>query len=285
MFRIRALGNVFFALIFLFLHPALQAAESFDALLKEAAEAYAGGRASDALVLATRAIEAEPDNARGYFLRGRMHEEQRQPAKAVEDFTKLLQLAPNAAIGYQLRGAEWFKLGRMEEAIRDFDQFLERMPQQKPQHWQRGIALYYGGKYEEGRKQFELHHTVNANDAENAAWHFLCLAREATLDQARQALLPVERDARVPMMQVYALFAGQGTADEVLAAARAGTPSEAELTQRLFYAHLYIGLFHEAGGNETLAQTHISKAAGDYSIDHYMGEVARVHAGLFGKNK
>jgi lipoprotein NlpI len=284
MFRIRARGSLFFVLLLgSILTPGLQADDSFDALLMQAAERYSSGQPAEGIVLATRAIALEPENARGYFLRGRMHEEQKQPGKAVEDFTKLLELAPNAAIAYQLRGAEYFKLGRMEESVRDFDKFLELMPQQAAQHWQRGISLYYAGNYDAGRKQFELHHTVNANDVENAAWHFLCVARDANLQKAREMLLPVERDARTPMMEIYAVFGGKGTIEAVLRAARAGTPSEAELKKRLFYAHLYIGLFHEAAGDEPLARSHLFKAADDYRIDHYMGEVARVHADLLRK--
>jgi hypothetical protein len=33
--------------------------------------------------------------------------------------------------------------------------------------------------------------TVNPNDVENAAWHFLCVARAESPEKARAALLPV----------------------------------------------------------------------------------------------
>jgi len=64
----------------------------------------------------------------------------------------------------------------------------------------------------------------------------------------------------------------------MLAAAEAG--DEAGKRNRLCYAHLYLGLFAEATGDADAAKEHISLAAGRYSMDHYMGRVAQVHAQL-----
>jgi len=74
-----------------------------------------------------------------------------------------------------------------------------------PQLWQRGIALYYAGRYDDCRKQFEAHRTVNPDVVENAAWHFLCVARADSVAAARAALLPVGPDRRVPMHEVYGM--------------------------------------------------------------------------------
>src|SRR5262249_9014651 len=96
-------------------------------------------------------------------------------------------------------------------------------------------------------------------------------------------LLKIGNDKRVPMMQVYALYAGKIQPADVLAAARAGEPSAEELHKRLFYAHLYLGLYHEVLGDKKLALEHMTKAAEDYPIGHYMGDVARVHRDLLRK--
>ncbi|NNC88790.1 MAG: hypothetical protein HKN82_10070, partial [Akkermansiaceae bacterium] len=45
---------------------------------------------------------------------------------------------------------------------------------------------------------------------------------------------------------------------------------------------LYLGLYHEALGEEAKAAAHMQKAAGDYKMDHYMGRVAQVHVKLRG---
>ena len=71
--------------------------------------------------------------------------------------------------------------------------------------------------------------------------------------------------------------------DDVLAAARAGDPQPEVLAGRLFYAHLYLGLFYEAAGNAELAKKYITLAADEKlrtsgRINTYMWDVARVHA-------
>jgi lipoprotein NlpI len=114
---------------------------------------------------------------------------------------------------------------------------------------------------------------------ENAVWHFLCLARSAGVKKARRAMLKIGKDKRVPMTEVYALYAGKIKPEDVLKAAMK-TDAEAKPEIRrhqLFYAHLYLGLYYEVMGHEKRAREHMIKAAKDYVIGHYMGDVARVH--------
>jgi lipoprotein NlpI len=105
------------------------------------------------------------------------------------------------------------------------------------------------------------------------------MARAGTVAGARAAILPIQNDSRVPMMQIYALYQGKATVQDVLAAARSGNPTADALSERLFYAHLYIGLYDEAAGDAKGAREHITLANG-YRVDHYMGDVARVHLQL-----
>lgn len=178
---------------------------------------------------------------------------------------------------HQRKGETEFKAGNFKGAIEEWDKVIELIPAQEPYHWQRGIAYYYAGEFAKGVRQFESHQKVNSADVENAVWHFICLARQSGLEEARRKLIPIEGDTRVPMMEVHALFAGKSTPEKVLAAARAGSPSPEELKNRLCYAHLYLGLYAEAQGKKKEALDHIRQAAVDYSQPHYMGEVARVH--------
>ena len=191
----------------------------------------------------------------------------------------LLLHAQTNADEYNRRGAEHFRRARIQQSLDDFDRAIALDPSLAAYHWQRGISLYYAGRYEDGRKQFELHQTVNGNDVENAAWRFLCMARAGTLASARASILPIRDDNRIPMMRIYALYRGTATVDDVLAAARAGHPRPETLSERLFYAHLYIGLYFEAAGDNEAAREHITQAAG-HKINHYMGDVARVHLEL-----
>jgi lipoprotein NlpI len=168
-----------------------------------------------------------------------------------------------------------FLNGRIAESVAAFDDLARLAPGSVAELWQRGIALYYAGRYKECREQFEMHRTVNPNDVENAAWHYLCVARGESPDAARASLLPVGRDSRVPMRQIYELFRGRATSDDVLAAAGRDPASE-------FYAHLYLGLYFEALGDKARTQTHITLAAADkYArVGGYMHGVARVHLGI-----
>jgi tetratricopeptide (TPR) repeat protein len=190
----------------------------------------------------------------------------------VTKFLVLLLLAqsPRALLN---RAVADFEGGRFAESAAAFDSLAKAVPDQAPYLWQRGIALYYyAGRYDDCRRQFESHRAVNPDDVENAAWHFLCVARAESPAKAQAALLPVGPDARVPMREVYQMFRGTLTPEQVLAAA--GARPEA-----LFYGHLYLGLYFEALGMKDRALQHITIAAGNRFEPHgdYMHMVARVH--------
>ena len=165
--------------------------------------------------------------------------------------------------------------GNIQESADGFDVLVELMPNFAPRLWQRGIVLYYAARYDDCIAQFESHRTVNPNDVENATWHFLCVARSKSPEQAQSALLPVGPDSRVPMRQVYELYSGTITPDEVMAATD-GRPGA------VFFAHLYLGLYAEALGDEETALEHIRAAADDdYArVGGYMHTVAVVHLAL-----
>src|SRR5438552_2367788 len=125
-----------------------------------------------------------------------------------------------------------FQQGRIAQAVEGFDRVAKLVPGYAPQLWQRGIALYYAGRYKECRAQFESHRTVNPDDVENAAWHFLCVARAESAAQAKRALLPVGPDSRVPMREICEMFRGKYTPEQVMRAAGEGIDAQ-------FYAYLY----------------------------------------------
>lgn len=179
-------------------------------------------------------------------------------------------------------GVTAFYDAKPTESVAAFDRLITLVPSVAPQLWQRGLSLYYAEKYTEGRKQFELHQTVNPNDVENAAWHFICVAKSDGVETARKVLIPIEGDTRVPMKEVHDLFAGKGTEAQIMKAAESGTAGSESLRNQLCYAHLYLGLYHEALGHPGEAQAHMVKAATDYKMDHYMGKTAQVHAKLRG---
>ncbi len=232
------------------------------------------------LRLATAAVEANPRDKDALGSRAGLYADSGEHELAIADYDALLQLEPERAEAYDQRGSQHFMLGHVRQSIEDFNRFIKLRPQQEPGHWKRGISYYYAGRYDEGRRQFEGYQTVADNDVENAVWRYLCMARGQGAAAARDAILKIRRDTRVPMMEVYDLYRGNATSDDVLAVARNGAPTPEALNARLFYAHLYLGLYYEASGDAARAREHITTAAEKHKIGHYMWNVADVHARL-----
>jgi lipoprotein NlpI len=178
------------------------------------------------------------------------------------------------------RAVASFAAGRVVQSVAEFDELARLVPDQAPYLWQRGIAQYYAGRYRDCRAQFESHRTVNADDVENAAWHFLCVARAESMASARAALLPVGPDPRVPMRQIYQMFRGELSPEQVLAAA--GTRPDGQ-----FYAHLYVALYAEAAGDRARTLEQLKSAADSRyaTVGGYMHMVARVHLALLERTR
>lgn len=249
-------------------------------LLEQARHAFQSGDREGAVRIATRMIEADPKEPNNYFLRARFHELMGQREAALKDYDTLLEVAPDAAEVHYHRAVVHFLLGHVEAAAADFDKLAAAQPDKMATLWQRGIALYYAGRYEDGRKQFELHRTVNPNDVENSVWHFLCVAREKGIEEARKQMIPVTGDMRIPMAEVFDLFAGTGSPEKVMARVESAKADSVAQPAYVLYAHLYLALYFEITGNETLRRTHLQKAVDTNLKNEYMWEVARVHLDL-----
>ncbi len=170
-----------------------------------------------------------------------------------------------------------FKLQEFDGAIADFDREIQLDPSKGANHWQRGIAYYYAERYIDCRDQFELSYkTVNPNDYENGIFYFLCTAKDQGAEKAQKSMLKIQGDERLPMQQIYDLYRGRGTVEDVLAAAESGGPAAAQLKDRLFYGHLYVGLYLDAIGEAVAARPHIELAVENFPVAHFMWDVGRV---------
>lgn len=258
-----------------------------DEKAREAARVLASGDAAGAERLAEKVLGEEPKNGAALMVRGMARAARERWEAAEGDFTRAIEIDAGRVGAYQQRGIARFMQGKAAEAVADFDRYLELRPEERANHWQRGIALYYAGRYEEGAKQFELHKTVNPDDVENAAWHFLCVARAGGVEKARAGLIPSQpgADTRVPMEKVHALYAGKATAEDVIAAAKANGAQGEQLRRQLFYANLYVGLYEEAMGKGAEAKEHLAAAAYKYDVGDYMCGVAKVHVAMIEKKK
>lgn len=196
-------------------------------------------------------------------------------------FTALLllsscyQISEPATDASLTKGVDALREGRVEAAASLLDQVAQSAPELTPHLWQRGIAHYFAGNYCKAREQFEAHRKVNPNDVENATWHFLCVTETDGVAEARRAMLAAPGDPRVPMRQIYALYAGTGDHDAVQAAVDRLPPgSRARRTAR-FYADLYTGLLAHAEGDAKRASSYL-EAAAKATPRNVMVDVARL---------
>ena len=212
-------------------------------------------------------------------------------AVAFKNCSELCELEPNN-LNYQMAlGDISFAAGQMDACVAAYDKLIELQPSLEPRLWQRGLALYYAKEFEKGVRQFETHQLVNTQDVENAVWHLLCAARISNVEEGRGKLIPISEDRRVPMSQIYEMYAGRMTPEQVLAIANR-TSASVELDSgqhrlQRYYAHLYIGLYHEMLKNQEASIREMKKAAEINPLEktNFMGQVARVHLQLRQKEK
>ena len=207
------------------------------------------------------ATAAEEKTHEAWLAAARAHEQAGAYAKAIADYDAAAKLGPGDADLLRRRGIARFLLGDAKGSVADFDRQLAIDPDYAPYDWMRGISLYYAGEFEKGRAQFESHQKVNANDVENAAWHFLCVARIDGVEKARAALIPIQGDARVPMKEVQALFAGKATREDVLKAAN-GRPRGGPAQPALLRPPLSRALRRGPRGGGGLAPAHPARRGG-----------------------
>ncbi len=234
---------------------------------------------AEQIAAATRGIAAAPDMPDTYQIRARLYALAGRHGESILDYDQLIRLKPDSADAFDERGAQRFMLAQIDRSIEDFDRAIQLDPRREPGHWRRGISYYYAGRYDEGRKQFEHYQMVDNNDVENAVWRFLCVARASGVEAARQSMLKVARDARVPMMEIHQMFSGRLSPDEVIAVAQAASDKTGASATPLFYAHLYAGLYYDSLGDTARARRHLVEAQ-KRKIEHYMWNVADVHLQL-----
>jgi lipoprotein NlpI len=250
--------------------------------------ALEAGKPKEAEALATKLIESNNKSAHGYYLRGRIRDRADQLPGAIADFTAALSRKlsdEEKADTFNQRGMARFKNAQIKESIEDFDAFLKLMPDKEPHHWQRGISYYYAGQYDKGRQQFDDYQRVDGSDVENVVWRAMCISRKDGFDKSKTSMAPVGFDRRVPMMTIYKLFKDEVKPEEVLKDAESKAPGNNDAKSRLFYAHLYLGLYYEQKGDKALTKDHLKKAVAIYDLGPYMWAVARTHLKLLEKAK
>lgn len=203
--------------------------------------------------------------------------------KSIEETTMAIGNAPENGNLFSRRGDAYFFSGEFSKAVEDYSTMVQLDPEVDTSHWRRGIACFYAGQYAEAAAQFERYHSFDNVDRENGIWRYLSQVKAVGRDKARTGLLKYAKDDREPFPAVYELFAGRTTPEAILSGITDAPITAATREQRLFYAHLYIGLNEFIEGREKSAQVHLDKAVRNTWAPtagygpHYMWQVARVH--------
>ena len=190
-----------------------------------------------------------------------------------DEMLKVDAKSPRLQLG---AGDIYLRSGKPQLALKHFDAFLKSTPRALPRLWQRGIAQFFAGDFKGGVKQFEVHREVNPNDVENAAWHFLCVAKADSFDQAAKMVLPAPGDPRLPMEEVLKMLSN-GDTQAVVDRIEAQKKGSRDRVEAEFYGYFYLGLYADAKGNRGEALKWMKKSA-EAAPGGYMGDVARVYA-------
>ena len=148
---------------------------------------------------------------------------------------------PESVNAYSTRGDLQMFLGKFAEAEADYKMMSVVKPEVDQSHWRLGIAMYLAGHPEDAAAQFDKYHSFDNVDRENGIWRYLSHRAAFGKEKAREQLLKYEKDDRPPFREVYQLFEGTLTEDQVLQSISPELP-ESSRQSRLFYAQLYVGL-------------------------------------------
>ena len=205
----------------------------------------------------------------------------RNSPQAVAILDRLIEAVPDNSRFHYLRGCENLRVRSYGKSVADFDRYLELAPERKESLWERGISCYFAGQYREGAEQFALYQNYHDQDVENSVWRYLCIAKTDGTKKARETLLPIKRDPRPGLMEVFQMYQGTVSPEELLEAARTTSLPEEAAAGFRFYTYLYVGFFYWAEDKPAQARDVLSLAAdpqlfeaGRERISRYMWDVA-----------
>lgn len=195
---------------------------------------------------------------------------------AIRTADALMRHHPEDPRALRLAADTYLRTGKVELAAKLFDRYLELRPSEMRGLWQRGIALYFVRDYKRAAKQFEEHRIVNPNDVENAAWHFLCVAKAESFEKAHELILPAPNDPRIPLEEIHQMLTTGNT--DLVEQRISQTPADSNArSEAKFYGDFYLGLYADARGDKEKALQFLRRTA-KAAPHHYMGDIARVYA-------
>jgi tetratricopeptide (TPR) repeat protein len=107
------------------------------------------------LIINSRIIELEPNDAVAWYNRGIAFADLAQYEEAIKCYDKAIEIEPNDGDARNNRGIALFNLGRHEEAIKCYDKAIQIEPNRAAPRYNKGLALDQLGQYEEAIKCYD----------------------------------------------------------------------------------------------------------------------------------
>ncbi|MCA9065880.1 MAG: hypothetical protein KDA96_22585, partial [Planctomycetaceae bacterium] len=157
------------------------------------------------------------------------------------------------------RGDARFFLRDYQGAVDDYKRMVELDESLDASHWRLGIALFMANQPDDAAAQFDRYHAFDNVDRENGIWRYLSHCRASGRERAARELLKYEKDDRPPFAEVYRLFDGSMSVQQVQDAIPKGLAPSDRLA-REFYTDLYVGFYELVCDHPEAARNALQKA-------------------------
>jgi lipoprotein NlpI len=227
---------------------ALKIAPREIAVLGERATAYASKRDWDrALADYTAAISIAPKNPALYERRGEIWRITNDLSRARTDFDAAIRLKPDYESAYIQRALVAVGRRSYAGALKDLDKAVQLNPRSLPAISIRGIVRFYAGRYRDAEADLAKAVGATPKSAYHVLW--LYLARQMQGKDGAAALREQSRSLNLGAFPgpIVRFYLGEGTADEVIAATKRGSPQAQR--EQLCEASFYLGELYLLRGN------------------------------------
>ena len=150
----------------------------YDELLVRAALKLEEWKYFEALDLAVRAIEWQPEKPFGYALRATIFARMGRVPEAIQDLTRAIELDPKTGEHYRRRGAGYIKTGDYQTAIRDLTMAIKLGENDLTIFLDRGYAFEQLGRYSQAIREYSEALNISPSDylgLRSRGWVYRCL--------------------------------------------------------------------------------------------------------------
>ncbi|QJR82495.1 lipoprotein NlpI [Alteromonas pelagimontana] len=227
-------------------------------------------------ILASASLPDE-DRAELHYQRGMLYDSVGLAGLAQFDYGQALQLKPDMAPAFNSIGIHYIQQMEFIQAYEAFDSTLDINPDYDFAYLNRGIALYYGGRADLAINDLNTFLEKEESDPFRALWAYFAKADVepvqalADLKSVRDKLSPQHWATRL-----VDLYLGEITENTLLNSLIEGVSSQKELTDRLCEAYFYLGKYHSARGNRSVAANYFKLALSTNVYDYVEHRYARL---------